>query len=85
MSNKSELVFYLYLIKSIVLDNNKTESGSSIHYVSNEYDEGKILFQKSTTIEVGETVNSLTAKIQVLEHAYFPVIIEKTIHHEFNA
>lgn len=72
-------------VHKAVLDSNETESGISIHYVSNEYDEGKILFQKSTTIEVGETVNSLTAKIQVLEHAYFPVIIEKTIHHEFNA
>lgn len=72
-------------VHKAVLDSNETESGISIHYVSNEYDEGKILFQKSTTIEVGETVNSLTAKIQVLEHAYFPVIIEKTIHHVFNA
>ena len=72
-------------VHKAVLDSNETESGISIHYVSNEYDEGKILFQKSTTIEVGETVNSLTAKIQVLEHAYFPVIIEKTIRHEFNA
>ena len=72
-------------VHKAVLDSNETESGISIHYVSNEYDEGKILFQKSTTIEVGETVNILTAKIQVLEHAYFPVIIETTIHHEFNA
>ena len=72
-------------VHKAVLDSNETESGISVHYVSNEYDEGKILFQKSTTIEVGETVNSLTAKIKVLEHAYFPTIIEKIIHHEFNA
>jgi phosphoribosylglycinamide formyltransferase-1 len=72
-------------VHKAVLDSNEAESGISVHYVSNEYDEGKILFQKSTTIEVGETVNSLTAKIKVLEHAYFPTIIEKIIHHEFNA
>jgi phosphoribosylglycinamide formyltransferase-1 len=72
-------------VHKAVLDSDETESGISIHYVSNEYDEGKIIFQKSIAIEKGETVNSLTAKIQDLEHAYFPVIIEKTIRHEFNA
>jgi phosphoribosylglycinamide formyltransferase-1 len=72
-------------VHKAVLDSDETESGISIHYVSNEYDEGKIIFQKSIAIKKGETVNSLTAKIQDLEHAYFPVIIEKTIRHEFNA
>lgn len=72
-------------VHKAVLDSDETESGISIHYVSNEYDEGKIIFQKSIAIEKGETVNSLTSKIQDLEHAYFPVIIEKTIRHEFNA
>ncbi len=72
-------------VHKAILDSDETESGISIHYVSNEYDEGKIIFQKSIAIEKGETVNSLTAKIQDLEHAYFPVIIEKTIRHEFNA
>jgi phosphoribosylglycinamide formyltransferase-1 len=72
-------------VHKAVLDSDETESGISIHYVSNEYDEGKIIFQKSIAIEKGETVNSLTAKIQDLEHAYLPVIIEKTIRHEFNA
>lgn len=72
-------------VHKAVLDSNEKESGISIHRVSNEYDEGKILFQKSTIIGADETVNSLTAKIQALEHAYFPIIIEKTIRHEFDA
>ena len=71
-------------VHKAVLDSNEKESGISIHRVSNEYDEGKILFQKSTIIGADETVNSLTAKIQALEHAYFPIIIEKTIRHEFD-
>ncbi len=72
-------------VHKAVLDGDERESGISIHYVSNEYDEGKIIFQKSIAIEKGETVNSLTTKIQALEHAYFPTIIEKTIRYEFNA
>ena len=54
-------------------------------FESTTHDEGKIIFQKSIAIEKGETVNSLTAKIQDLEHAFLPIIIEKTIRHEFNA
>ena len=72
-------------VHKAVLDSNEKESGISIHRVSNEYDEGKILFQKSTIIGADETINSLTAKIQALEHAYFPIIIEKTIRNEFDA
>ncbi len=72
-------------VHKAVLDSNEKESGISIHRVSNEYDEGKILFQKSTIISADETINSLTAKIQALEHAYFPIIIEKTIRNEFDA
>ena len=72
-------------VHKAVLDNNEVESGISIHYVSNEYDEGKIIFQKSIAIDESETINSLSIKIQQLEHAYFPLIIEKTIRYEFNA
>ena len=72
-------------VHKAVLDSNEKESGISIHRVSNEYDEGEILFQKSTIIGADETINSLTAKIQALEHAYFPIIIEKTIRNEFDA
>ncbi|MBL6657632.1 MAG: phosphoribosylglycinamide formyltransferase [Flavobacteriales bacterium] len=71
-------------VHKAVLDNNEVESGISIHYVSNEYDEGKIIFQKSIAIDEGETINSLSKKIQQLEHTYFPLIIEKTIRYEFN-
>jgi len=71
-------------VHKAVLDSNEKESGISIHRVSNEYDEGEILFQKSTIIGADETINSLTAKIQALEHAYFPIIIEKTIRNEFD-
>jgi len=67
-----------------VLENNEKESGISIHYVSNEYDKGEIIFQESVAIDNGETLTSLTEKIQQLEYAYFPVIIEKTIRNEFN-
>lgn len=71
-------------VHAAVLESNETESGITIHYVSREYDEGKVIFQKPVSIDTNETTSSLNAKIQELEHAYFPLIIEKTINHEFD-
>ena len=66
-------------VHKAVLENNETESGISIHYVNQNYDEGKIISQKKCSISKNETIESLTDKIQKLEHNYFPKVIEKTI------
>jgi len=71
-------------VHKAVLESGETESGITIHYVTNEYDEGKIIFQETVSVDEKDTVQDLISKVQKLEHAYYPVIIEKTIHHEFN-
>jgi len=62
-----------------VIKNKETESGITIHYVNENYDEGAIIFNKKVVIEKGETAMSLANKIHRLEYAYFPKIIERTI------
>lgn len=62
-----------------VLENKEIESGITIHYVNEEYDDGHIIFQKKVSIEHGDDVVTLTKKIQQLEHKYYPKIIEKVI------
>ncbi len=62
-----------------VIENNETESGITIHYVNKNYDEGKILFQKSIEIDKKETSESLSRKVLKLEHRYFPELIEKIL------
>ena len=62
-----------------VLKNCEKESGISIHFVNQNYDEGEIILQKTCVISKDETLTSLVAKIQELEHAYFPVTIEKVL------
>ena len=42
-----------------------------------EYDKGKILFQKKIQIKDGETPDALAQKIHKLEHIYFSQILEK--------
>ena len=62
-----------------VIKNKDTKSGISIHYVNNKYDEGKIIFQKSTKIIYPFTAEKLAKKIHELEMQYFPEIIQKLI------
>jgi phosphoribosylglycinamide formyltransferase-1 len=62
-----------------VIENKEKESGVSVHFVNNNYDEGGIIQQEKCLLCEDETVSSLTEKIRFLEHQYFPTIIEKII------
>ncbi|MEZ5196968.1 MAG: phosphoribosylglycinamide formyltransferase [Bacteroidales bacterium] len=55
------------------------ESGITVHFVNEKYDEGKIIFQAKCRIETSDTPDSLAAKIHQLEYEHFPVIIEKVL------
>jgi phosphoribosylglycinamide formyltransferase 1 len=66
-------------IHKAVIKNKELESGISIHFVNQNYDEGQIILQKKCSISANESVETLIHKIHKLEHNYFPVAIEKTI------
>ena len=66
-------------IHKAVIKNKETESGISIHFVNQNYDEGKIILQKKCSISASESVETLIHKIHKLEYNYFPGAIEKTI------
>ena len=61
-----------------VIDNNETESGCTIHEVTEEVDGGPIVVQKVVKVESGETAGSLKAKVQALEGpAFIEAIMKK--------
>jgi phosphoribosylglycinamide formyltransferase 1 len=62
-----------------VIANGEKESGITIHYVNQVYDNGDIIFQEKCKIEPGETAESLATRIHELEYLHFPVIIEKLV------
>ena len=62
-----------------VVEAQESESGISIHYVNEEYDEGAIIFQAKVSIEKKDSVEVLAQKIQQLEHRFFPKVIEQVI------
>ena len=62
-----------------VIANGEKESGISIHYVNENYDEGAIIFQAKCDINQGETPESLVAKIHELEMEHFPKVVESLL------
>ena len=59
-----------------VLKNKEKQSGVTFHYVNENYDEGKIIAQFPITLQKGETLSSLKQKINQLEWANYPKIID---------
>ena len=62
-------------VHQAVLDNKEIETGITIHYVNEHYDEGEFIFQKAVNIEDCKTADEIADKIHILEHQYFPEVI----------
>ena len=66
-------------VHKAVLEKKETESGITIHFVNSKYDDGEIIFQTKCRVEKNDSIESLGRKIQKLERAFFPKIIEGVI------
>ena len=66
-------------VHQAVINAKEKESGISIHFVNDEYDEGKIIFQAKCAVDKHETVLSLAEKIHQLEHQHFPKVLEQLL------
>jgi phosphoribosylglycinamide formyltransferase-1 len=62
-----------------VIENKETETGITIHYVNENYDEGAIIFQAKTIVLPNDTPEIVAEKIHILEFEHFPQIIKKLI------
>ncbi len=66
-------------VHQAVLDNGDKESGISIHYVNEKYDEGAIIFQAKCEVLPDDTPESLAQRIHQLEYKHYPEVIEKLV------
>jgi phosphoribosylglycinamide formyltransferase 1 len=57
----------------------ETETGITIHFVNEFYDKGEMLFQAKTPISAVDTPAEIARKVLVLEHHYYPQVIERQI------
>lgn len=73
---------YGKFVHEAVIKNKDTETGITIHYVNEHFDEGRIIAQFHCSVELTDTVETVQSKIQQLEHAYFSFVIEQTINLE---
>jgi phosphoribosylglycinamide formyltransferase-1 len=66
-------------VHQAVLNNQETETGITIHFVNEHYDEGGIIFQKSVSISDCTSADEIANKVHELEHRYFPEVISQLI------
>ena len=66
-------------VHEAVILNGEKESGITIHYVNEHYDEGSVIFQASCTINPDDSPESLAEKVHQLEYEYYPKIIEQLV------
>ncbi|KHJ39478.1 phosphoribosylglycinamide formyltransferase [Pedobacter glucosidilyticus] len=62
-----------------VLENKELESGITIHFVNEHFDEGEVIQQARFKIEATDDLEMIKFKGQQLEHQYFPKVIEGLI------
>jgi len=70
---------YGHFVHEAVIANGESESGITIHYVNENFDEGKHIFQASCTVNESDTPDTLAAKIHQLEHQHFPKVVEQVV------
>lgn len=64
-----------------VVENKETETGITIHFVNENYDEGAIILQKKVTLSKEETPKTVAEKVHELEYEWYPRVIEAVLTH----
>lgn len=64
--------------KAVIASGDK-ESGITIHYVNENYDEGNIIFQAKCAVDENDTYEDVAKKVHTLEYMHFPVVIENIL------
>lgn len=66
-------------VHQAVIQAGEKESGITIHFVNEHYDEGEHIFQATCPVLPNDTPHSLAARVHELEYAHFPEVIAKVI------
>ncbi len=63
-------------VHEAVLQAKEAQSGITIHFVNESYDEGATIFQVACPVVEGDTAEKLAERILQLEHLYYPIVID---------
>lgn len=66
-------------VHEAVVANKETQTGITIHYVNENYDEGATIFQAKVGLTQEDTAATVAAKIHELEQLHFPEVLSKIL------
>lgn len=66
-------------VHEAIIANGEHESGITIHYVNDKYDDGEIIFQAKCPVDASDTPETLAKKVHKLEYEFYPEIVEKLL------
>ena len=66
-------------VHTAVIEAKEKESGITIHYVNEHYDEGNTIFQAECEVLPDDSPSDLAERIHVLEHTHFPKVIANLV------
>ncbi|CAH8287591.1 phosphoribosylglycinamide formyltransferase-1 [Mariniflexile fucanivorans] len=67
---------YGMYVHEAVVANKEPETGITIHYVNEHYDEGAIIFQAKCNVTSSDSAENVAAKIHELEMEHFPKVVD---------
>lgn len=66
-------------VHKAVSEAGETETGITIHYVNERYDEGQIIFQQRIPIAPHENPDSIAKKVHELEYRWYPEVLKEIL------
>ncbi len=70
---------YGHHVHQAIVDAKETESGITIHYVNENYDEGATIFQAKCPVLPTDSPDDVASKVHELEYAHFPQVIDQVV------
>jgi phosphoribosylglycinamide formyltransferase 1 len=66
-------------VHEAVVANRELQTGITVHLVNEQYDDGKILLQKSVRIEADDDASIVAKKVLALEHDWYKIVISNLL------
>ncbi len=66
-------------VHNAILENKEKETGITVHYVNEHFDEGEFIFQANVNIENCSSAEEIAQKIHELEMEHFPKVIVRLL------
>ncbi|MDF1698812.1 MAG: phosphoribosylglycinamide formyltransferase [Saprospiraceae bacterium] len=66
-------------VHKAVKENNETESGMTIHFVNQKFDEGLHIFQAKCALDPEDSADDIARKVLVLEHKNYARVVDELL------